>query len=521
MYILIPGRHHLITQFQKSYLQRIIEKLEYIDLEGQTRKITTPIEGLIFAVTSSNHSNTRRNPLPFYLRAIQIETCGRALGTPCYTYGIDDVGQIANFAAYTLKKIQHDSDGLLSLTPQNCLILCSTPVMQMYMAEGFSILPSEYSKNGYIAATPWDLIEAMAEKKNVEQTLEAITPESRAIWDRYQMYGKVYTLFHDNIVSGDGDITSSRDYNSYVREMDEIADLKFSESAIHIQPGRIGDIGCAVGSWIKQASQQPKLMESDFYGIEVSRHLFEICQQRKHNGDFKNPFVFFAQKNAVTGLVFPANSMNTIFTSSLTHEIESYGSHEDLLAFITNRYQELIMGGVWINRDVVGPENKSQKVFMSLEHSDGEDFKEDFVATNKEDFKKYLFGLSTLGRFYQFIKDFRKGYADRITFELKTINDNTYLELSLEHACEFLYKKDYIDNWESEMHETFCYWSFSDWKTHLKSVGFTIKSSSHAYTNQWIVDNRIKPKAKLYELKDEQLYEVQFPNTHFIIVAEK
>ncbi len=63
-----------------------------------------------------------------------------------------------------------------------------------------------------------------------------------------------------------------------------------------------------------------RLRESDFYGIEVARHLFDICQQRKHNGEFTNPFVFFSQRNAVTGLVFDRASMNTIHTSSLTRD---------------------------------------------------------------------------------------------------------------------------------------------------------------------------------------------------------
>jgi SAM-dependent methyltransferase len=128
--------------------------------------------------------------------------------------------------------------------------------------------------------------------------------------------------------------------------MDEIAELKYKDTASFIQPGRIGDIGCAVGSWIRQACLDDRFRESYFYGIEVSRHLYEICQQRKYNGEFANPFVFFSQRNAVTGLAFEKASMNTIHTSSLTHEIESYGSRADLLQFIKNCYEELAPGGV-------------------------------------------------------------------------------------------------------------------------------------------------------------------------------
>src|SRR5690606_19388060 len=151
-----------------------------------------------------------------------------------------------------------------------------------------------------------------------------------------------------------------------------------------------------------------RFRESDFYGIEVARQLFDICQQRKHNGEFKNPFVFFSQRNAVTGLVFDRNSMNTIHTSSLTHEIESYCRRADLLSFIQNRYDELASGGVWVNRDVVGPENKDELVLMKLNASDGRNDDYDKTFSTREELANYLRGLSTLARFKRFVQDFRK-----------------------------------------------------------------------------------------------------------------
>ncbi len=136
---------------------------------------------------------------------------------------------------------------------------------------------------------------------------------------------------------------------------------------------------------MKLACEDRRFRESDFYGIEVARHLYDICQQRKHNGEFKNPLFSFRNEMQSTGLVFDKNSMNTIHTSSLTHEIESYGSRADLLLFIKNRFEELAPGGVWINRDVVGPENKHSMVLMKLTKSDGriDDFDRTF-STREE-----------------------------------------------------------------------------------------------------------------------------------------
>ena len=43
--------------------------------------------------------------------------------------------------------------------------------------------------------------------------------------------------------------------------------------------------------------------------------------------------------------------------------------------------------------------------------------------------------------------------------------------LTLRAAAEFLSKKDYVDNWRSEMNEEFCFWSFTQWREVLGDVG--------------------------------------------------
>ncbi|MFY0252927.1 hypothetical protein ACDQ55_03140 [Chitinophaga sp. 30R24] len=66
MFLLIPGRHHLLTDIQVKYLNRLIK----CRLEGEPNMHGEPmpaqeIEGVIFAVTSANHLGTKRNPVPF------------------------------------------------------------------------------------------------------------------------------------------------------------------------------------------------------------------------------------------------------------------------------------------------------------------------------------------------------------------------------------------------------------------------------------------------------------------------
>ncbi|UII34720.1 transferase [Fulvivirga ulvae] len=529
MYLFIPGRHHILTDFQFKYLYKLVNTgLHAVkDVNGETLHYNEPVEAIIFAVTSANHAGTKRNPIPFYLRAMMIQEFSKDLPVPCYVYGIDDVGILENFAAYTLKQVKHQRDQALQLTPENTLIVCSTPVMNMYEAIGFKILPAELQDRKtqkFHAPLPWDVVDLIVANNTWESDDEIIDKlhiSSYKLWKNYKLGQKVQIILNDPIIGDDGDITESRDYGSYVRQMDEIAEIKYKDTAAYIQPGKIGDIGCAVGSWLKQASEDPKLRESDFYGIEVARQLFDICNQRKHNGEFGNPNVFFAQKNAVTSLVFEDSSMNTIHTSSLTHEIESYGSRADLLSFIKNRYKELEMGGVWINRDVIGPEDGDTMVYMLLNQTDGrnDNFEKEF--DNTTDLCDYLNGLSTFARFKRFAKDFRKHENDQIPYETKTIAGETYIYLKLKDAAEYMLTKDYTDNWQSEMHERFCFWSITDWKQNLEEAGFRIEESSNAYTNPWIAQNRFEGRVTLFTKEDDNLKERPHPPTNALIVARK
>lgn len=532
MVLLFPGRHHLLTNFQYHYLMKII--LRGLELEpdrkGNPTRVKEPLKGIVFAVTSANHQGTRRNPLPLYLRVMALQDFAASLGVDFHIYAIDDVGHVGNFADYTLKKIEHESEGQFKLNPENSLVLCSTPVGEDYEKRGFRVLPAELvpgTDNQYRAPLPWELVEQIARDPKAwledEDVLAGVHPASLKLWERYHLAEKIGVLFQDTMLGEDGDLTETRDYNSYVRQMDDIAQLKFDETREFIVPGRIGDIGCAVGSWLKLAMREERFRESDFYGVEVSRHLLEICEQRKSNGEFENPYVFFSQKNAVTGLVFAPFSMQTIHTSSLTHEIESYGSRADLLAFIKNRYRELAPGGIWINRDVVGPRNKERLIWLWCNESDGENADWDREFSSSRELEGHLNTLSTAARFKRFMKDFRKKEGGQFSATMRQRDGKTFWEISLELACEFYMKKDYTDNWESEMHERFCFWDFAEWQDALRQAGFEISSRSALTLNDWIVQNRLSGKVALFERAQAEgaLKELPFPPGHMILVAGK
>jgi SAM-dependent methyltransferase len=505
MYLLIPGRHHLLTNFQFRYLFRFSQ---------QGLAPGKPLHVVIFAVTSANHSGTRRNPLPLIARALQIQLFGQNLDIPVLVYGIPDVGERPDFADFVVKSIEHESLGLHNLTPANTVVAGSTGVMDLYRKSGFEIFEAEAETDEPL---PWEFVVRIAEVGlNDRFVLDGVHPASLKIWRQYRWDDKVKSIFDDPLVGGDGDLTETRDYGTYVRQMDENVDLKFQDVSPFLLPGRIGDIGCAVGSWIKKATLTPQLRDSDFYGIELARPLFEICRQRKENGEFGTPNVFFSQKNAVTGLCFHEQSMDVIHTGSLTHEIASYGHPEALGQFLANRRKELKPGGIWINRDVVGCERPNELVQMELFGST----RGEVVTWSRQDSgQKELDRQSPWTRFLQFVQDFRPG-TSRISYEiLSQSEESTLLSLRRSDAQEFLLHKDYTDNWQSEMKETFTFWNYLDWKRHLEDAGFVVDPRSRTYTNLWIRDQRWLPSVRLWVDRNIQ-QDDWFPTT-MVMVAIK
>lgn len=528
MFLIMPGRHLALTRFQFEYLKSVIAHGpgQRVGVDGLTLGTSGAITGLIFPITSANHHDTRRNPVPFTLRVLALHDFAQELGVPAWIYGIEDVGQIDDFPSFVLRRLSHLSEGRFSLNPENAVVAVSTDTYRGWAKLGFHILPVERNTGGpgYLSPLPGELIEAVGRAPRWQDDPLVgfhLHPACRRVWENYGVGETVARLWKDPILGDDGDLTATRDYGSYVRSMDENAVAKYQETAPHIRPGRIGDIGCAAGSWIKQAAGDPRHRECEFYGVEVVRKLFDICQQRKENGEFATPWVFFAIKNAVGGGVFEKGTMNTIHTSALTHEIYSYGSLADLKGFIANRFVELRPGGVWVNRDVVGPENAGRLVLMELSTVDGNDEVSPIPPLGQKEFENYLTSRSTRVRFIHFASDFRPGKGEGFPFEWVEGPGPCRVRLTLARACEFLYKKDYPDNWQSEMHEAFCFWSPSDWEREVVAAGFRLAPGTHAWRNEWMVENRFRGHVALFVEKDGAPIPFDFPETHITLVAER
>jgi SAM-dependent methyltransferase len=534
--LLFPGRHHLLTNFQLEYLTLATggNAASLADVNGNALNLAEPIDAILWAVTSANHANTRRNPIPAHRREAAIEDFATQLDAESFVFHIDDIGLTPKFAEYICEKIEVDSQGRFRPTPANTVVACSTPeVIAVYERLGFRILPVELAQRQpprYRAETPWQIMNALFQEdescrdwRTSERFLTKVARATRRLYVKYN-YGDLITeLYRQPLLTDDGDLTDTRDYNTYARSFDEGAERKYDLIKDYVLPGRIVDIGCCTGSLLRLLALDERLRASKFYGVEVAMKLFAECLHRKEQGYFASDEVFFYNRNAAAGPIFPAASVDTYTTFSLTHELESYQGRETLERFVALLYQQLTPGGRWINVDVVGPENKDESVYLICNRSDGrnDDFDRFFDKHARSELRKYLEGLSTFARLLRFAQDFRHAEGYRLAYALENVGGEACIRLTCRDAAEFLSKKDYVDNWQSEMHETFCFWDFDEWKHALERAGFAVQAGSRTFTNPWIVKNRYEGKVKLCRQENGTLAPLDYPVTTVLLVAEK
>ncbi|XVU28048.1 class I SAM-dependent methyltransferase [Actinoplanes sp. CA-054009] len=487
-FVLFPGRHHLLTRFQADYLRGLAA-------DGST---------IVWAVTSANHENTKRNPVPYHRREAAIERFSVQTGLRSVVVPIFDAAPTDAFAEVTLKTITVATG--LELTPADTLVACSTPeVAKLYELLGFPIEWVEASLDPQ-PERPWDVLLRLS--RGDDTWRELAHPATIDVFERYRLVDTVRTVINDPIIGDEGGLTATRDYRTYVEAFAVAAERKWSAVRQYVEPGRIVDIGCGAGSLLELADREPGLRESDLIGVEIARHLYQECLHKKDQGVFRNANVYFYQRNVLGGAIFDERSVDTTLTFALTHEIWSYGHRRaSVLEFARRIFDHTAPGGVWINSDVCGPENPRRQVLLRLTRDDGDN--PDSVAA--EPSKTYMESLSTRARLDQFAQDFA------FPFSFETVDDET-VRIELASAMDFLTRKDYTDNWLSETKEQFCGLSFADWTELLTEVGFEIDPASAPIRNDWVIDNRIAPVASISDLDGTT---IPWPSTHLLAVARR
>jgi len=532
--LFFPGRHLLHTSFQEQYIRQIIGMPPAsLNLIGETPATDAgPIDTIVFAITSANHQFTRYNPIPFHVRAIGVDRFARALeqsfGVRYHVFGIPHYAPTPRFLEFVLKEIAEQTEGDLILTPDGCIVLSSTPALiEMARNLGFGVLTAEQSV-APSPATPAELLARLVDAGadwHIDPGLRAqLSPSTFDLWHDFpEVARRVLRLWRDPLLNDQGLLSAERNYSSYAQAMGNAAviDLKVRDIANHIRPGRIVDEGCADGALLVRIAQG--FPDSDLIGIEITGELLARCVERQRAGEFGETFVHFHQRN-LTEPIFEPGSIDTTICNSTIHELWSYNDERaTVMAYLAEKYRQLRVGGRLVIRDVVGPDHPEQTVYMWLDDGDG---------SNRADADTPVAALSTRARFARFADDFlpqrRRAGVTTVPFHHESRHGETYVVTTLKLAAEYMAKKDYVENWSSEMHEEFTFWGMKDWITELHAAGFQViltaagaTQASHVYTNPWIVEHRWRGKVALYRLDGDSLVALAYPPTTVVMVAKK
>ena len=183
---------------------------------------------------------------------------------------------------------------------------------------------------------------------------------------------------------------------------------------------------------------------------------------------------------------------NYIIYSSIIHEIYSYTEQVDsnyvcseikriqsVEEAFKQAYKLLKPNGKVIIRDFIRPDMSNEIIN---------------VAFNKNKYQSICL------EFQKFIDDHQKQSRHYFLFTLvypscQTLDcaDGEYLvyETNIQTLYEFLYRKDYKNNWEVELNERYGFWTETGISSLLTTGGFKI-DLLHKYHNSWIMKNRLE-----------------------------
>ncbi len=291
-------------------------------------------------------------------------------------------------------------------------------------------------------------------------------------------------------------------YEKYFAGMNASMQQKVALTTAHFPTrGRIADMGSGSGrGTFDLASLYHGL---DLVGVDINPISVEIAAEKYTRSNLSYVVGDIAEN------VFPPESLEGILDSSVLHHVTSFNSFDVNRVYRTldNQVTQLKEAGVIIIRDFVIPDGPDE-VFLDLPSTDG------LTSGSVSE-------LSTAALFERFAKEWRSSTTtDEGVHFSKTgspYSDHSRFKLSLRTATEFVLRKDYRADWDTEVLEEYTYLSQAQFESEFRKRGLRIVTSVPIW-NPWIVENRFEGKFYLADLKEKPL---PFPPTNYLIVGEK
>lgn len=292
-------------------------------------------------------------------------------------------------------------------------------------------------------------------------------------------------------------------YARYLAGMDASMRQKVALTAAHLLcQGRIADMGMGSGAGsLALAALYPEL---SVVGVDLDA---EIVSRARATHVLPN-LSFVA--GDIAAKVFGDGELDGIFDSSVLHHVTSYRGYRDDNAAdaLAVQVTELREHGVLVVRDFVDPGPGT--VLLDVRSEDGD---------ASDDPRR----CSTAALLRRFAREARVLLPpEKRGFPLEEMPDAPRagwqrFRLSLHDATEFLLRKDYRDDWETEVQEEYGYYRQDELEGVFARLGLRVLAST-PIRNPWIVRNRFRDKM---ELRDTTGRELDPPATNYVIVGER
>ncbi len=297
-------------------------------------------------------------------------------------------------------------------------------------------------------------------------------------------------------------------YARYLAGMDASMKIKVALTAAHLLcEGRVADMGMGSGAGSHAlAALYPRLQ---VVGVDIDP---EIVQRARLAHALPN--LSFQQGDIATP-VFPDDSLEGIFDSSVLHHVTSYGGyrHENAEEAVAAQVRQLKANGVLVVRDFLDPGN--DPVLLDVPADDGDD------AADADPER-----ASTAALLERFSREFRS-LSPAPGFPLSRARHDGRVPpcrpgwrryaLAHKHAAEFVLRKDYRADWRTEVQEEYTYFTQQAFEGLFARLGLRVLAST-PLSNPWIVRHRFEGR---FELRGADGRPLEYPATNYVIVGEK
>ncbi len=290
-------------------------------------------------------------------------------------------------------------------------------------------------------------------------------------------------------------------YRRYLDGMDASMKQKVALTAAHLLcRGRVADMGMGSGTGSHSfAALYPALHVT---GVDVNPEMVRLARERHRLPNLAFIVGDIGQK------VFEAKSLDAILDSSVLHHVTSFNGYEHAAAgrALENQVRALRDYGVLVVRDFVDP--GPGDVVLDVPTDDG-----DASGDPRS--------CSSAGLLERFAREFRSlsespGFPLSADERAPRAGFRRY-RLAYKHAVEFLLRKDYRRDWESEVKEEYTYFTQRDFEAEFRRLGLRVLASV-PLRNPWILRHRYEGRYVLAETNGDAL---DHPPTNYVIVGER